>query len=121
RGRRGAPGGAYPYVGTRGGYVQQGSNYQNRKLRNMSERERMMQNQNRRWQQWGPGGQGRRGGQTGWRQPGAWGSTNERRQPHHTVRDASVQIKDDWVMQEEMDFARLSKLLLPSVKEPVDL
>ncbi|THD21981.1 Eukaryotic translation initiation factor 3 subunit D [Fasciola hepatica] len=124
RGRRGAPGGAYAYIGgSRGGYSQQGGNYQNRKLRNMSDRERMMQNQNRRWQQWGPGGQGQRrgGNQFGWRQPGAWGSANERRQPHHTVRDSSIKIKDDWVMQEEIDFTRLSKLALPSVKEPVDL
>ncbi|TPP64079.1 Eukaryotic translation initiation factor 3 subunit D [Fasciola gigantica] len=124
RGRRGAPGGAYAYIGgSRGGYSQQGGNYQNRKLRNMSDRERMMQSQNRRWQQWGPGGQGQRrgGNQFGWRQPGAWGSANERRQPHHTVRDSSIQIKDDWVMQEEIDFTRLSKLALPSVKEPVDL
>lgn len=36
-------------------------------------------------------------------------------------RDASVTVKNDWVMIEEIDFARFSKLSLPSVKEPEDL
>ena len=36
-------------------------------------------------------------------------------------RDASVQIKDDWSVVEEMDFPRLSKLNLPDIKEGVDL
>ena len=36
-------------------------------------------------------------------------------------RDASVQIKDDWPVVEELDFPRLSKLNLPDIKEPEDL
>jgi len=36
-------------------------------------------------------------------------------------RDASVTVKNDWVMIEEIDFARFSKLSLPNVKEPEDL
>ncbi|KAK7113603.1 eukaryotic translation initiation factor 3 subunit D-like isoform X1 [Littorina saxatilis] len=36
-------------------------------------------------------------------------------------RDASVQIKDDWPVVEEMDFPRLTKLNLPDIKEPEDL
>lgn len=36
-------------------------------------------------------------------------------------RDASVQIKDDWVVVEEMDFPRLTKLNLPDIKEGEDL
>lgn len=36
-------------------------------------------------------------------------------------RDASVQIKDDWPVVEEMDFPRLSKLNLPDVKDGEDL
>ncbi|CAH1795586.1 unnamed protein product [Owenia fusiformis] len=36
-------------------------------------------------------------------------------------RDASVQIKTNWDVKEEMDFPRLSKLSLPNVDEPEDL
>ncbi|XP_037070748.1 LOW QUALITY PROTEIN: eukaryotic translation initiation factor 3 subunit D-like [Pollicipes pollicipes] len=36
-------------------------------------------------------------------------------------RDASVTVRPDWVVIEEMDFPRLQKLSLPSVGEPVDL
>ncbi|KAL8593246.1 hypothetical protein ACOMHN_009900 [Nucella lapillus] len=36
-------------------------------------------------------------------------------------RDASVQIKDDWPVVEEMDFPRLTKLNLPDIKEAEDL
>ncbi|GFS09600.1 eukaryotic translation initiation factor 3 subunit D [Elysia marginata] len=36
-------------------------------------------------------------------------------------RDASVQIKDDWVVVEEMDFPRLTKLNLPDIKDGEDL
>ncbi|XP_025081962.1 LOW QUALITY PROTEIN: eukaryotic translation initiation factor 3 subunit D-like [Pomacea canaliculata] len=36
-------------------------------------------------------------------------------------RDASVQIKDDWPVVEEMDFPRLTKLNLPDIKEGEDL
>ncbi|CAL8073755.1 unnamed protein product [Calicophoron daubneyi] len=126
RGRRMGASAMYGYMGNRGGYMQQQGGFQNRKPRNMSERDRMMQYQNRRWHPWnnasGPGQ--RRGGSQGgnWRNhPGGWGSNQERRQPHRTVRDASVQIKDNWTLQEELDFTRLSKLALPTVKEPVDL
>ncbi|KAF5399997.1 Eukaryotic translation initiation factor 3 subunit D [Paragonimus heterotremus] len=128
RGRRIGVGGGYVNMGSRGGYMSQSAGvYQNRKLRNMSERDRM-QHQNRRWHQWnnmsGPN-QRRTGPQSGagWRsQPGVgWGAYQDRRQPHRTVRDASVQIKDSWTLQEELDFARLSKLALPNIKEPSDL
>jgi translation initiation factor 3 subunit D len=36
-------------------------------------------------------------------------------------RDASVQIKDDWPVVEEMDFPRLTKLNLPDIKDAEDL
>ncbi|XP_041363461.1 eukaryotic translation initiation factor 3 subunit D-like [Gigantopelta aegis] len=36
-------------------------------------------------------------------------------------RDASVQIKDDWKVVEEMDFPRLTKLNLPQIEESKDL
>ena len=36
-------------------------------------------------------------------------------------RDASVQVREDWAVVEEMDFARLTKLSLPTVAEPDDL
>ncbi|GFN98297.1 eukaryotic translation initiation factor 3 subunit d [Plakobranchus ocellatus] len=36
-------------------------------------------------------------------------------------RDASVQIKDDWVVVEEMDFPRLTKLNLPDIKDGEDM
>ncbi|CAH8861899.1 unnamed protein product [Trichobilharzia szidati] len=126
RGRRGVggPGTGYPWGG-RGTYQILGAQgNMSRKLRNASDRERMMLQQNRRWQHWGPGGMGqRRGGQGagGWRgNAGGWGSNNDRRQAHRAVRDASIQIKDNWTMLEELDFTRLSKLALPNVKEPED-
>lgn len=102
-------------IGNQGGVV-------NRKLRSASDRERMMLQQNRRWQHWGPQGVGqRRGGTQGWRSnAGAWGSNIDRRQAHRAVRDASIQVKDNWTMLEELDFARLAKLALPNVKEPID-
>nr|CAX70348.1 eukaryotic translation initiation factor 3, subunit 7 zeta [Schistosoma japonicum] len=123
RGRRGVGGPltGYSWVGGRSGYQMMGNQggIINRKLRNASDRERMML-QNRRWQHWGPGGLGqRRGGAQGWRSnTGAWGSNSDRRQAHRAVRDASIQIKDNWTMLEELDFTRLSKLALPNVKEP---
>ncbi|CAC5416804.1 EIF3D [Mytilus coruscus] len=36
-------------------------------------------------------------------------------------RDASVQVKDDWAVVEDMDFPRLTKLSLPTLEEPEDL
>ncbi|XP_055551515.1 eukaryotic translation initiation factor 3 subunit D [Wyeomyia smithii] len=42
-----------------------------------------------------------------------WGN----RGPPPKIRDASVAVRPDWVTIEEMDFPRLSKLSLPSVKE----
>lgn len=36
-------------------------------------------------------------------------------------RDASVQVRDDWEVREELDFVRLAKLNLPDVKEPETL
>ena len=36
-------------------------------------------------------------------------------------REASVTVKSDWTIIEEMDFPRLSKLSLPNVKEAEDL
>lgn len=36
-------------------------------------------------------------------------------------RDASVQVKDDWAVVEDMDFLRLTKLSLPTLDEPEDL
>jgi len=35
--------------------------------------------------------------------------------------DASVQIKAEWAIVEEMDFPRLSKLSLPNVKDGEDV
>lgn len=35
----------------------------------------------------------------------------------HKIRDASVTVRPEWVVVEEMDFVRLAKLSLPSVKE----
>ncbi|CAH8606341.1 unnamed protein product [Heterobilharzia americana] len=127
RGRRGVggPGTGYPWAGGgRAGYQMLGAqgNVMSRKLRNASDRERMILQQNRRWQHWGPGGMGqRRGGAQGWRgNAGGWGSNADRRQAHRAVRDASIQIKESWTMLEELDFTRLSKLALPNVKEPED-
>ena len=39
--------------------------------------------------------------------------------PKH--RNASVQVRENWGVVEEMDFPRLSKLSLTTVGEPVDL
>lgn len=36
-------------------------------------------------------------------------------------REPSVKVKEDWKVIEEIDFSRLAKLSLPSVKEPKDL
>merc|ERR1711962_1433706 len=36
-------------------------------------------------------------------------------------REASVTVKSDWIVVEEMDFPRLGKLSLPTVNEPIDL
>merc|ERR1712013_886079 len=36
-------------------------------------------------------------------------------------REASVTVKSDWIVVEEMDFPRLGKLSLPTVAEPEDL
>ncbi|EDS41530.1 eukaryotic translation initiation factor 3 subunit 7 [Culex quinquefasciatus] len=46
-----------------------------------------------------------------------WGN----RMPPPKIRDASVAVRPDWVTIEEMDFPRLSKLSLPSVKEGEDI
>ncbi|XP_035795336.1 eukaryotic translation initiation factor 3 subunit D [Anopheles albimanus] len=43
------------------------------------------------------------------------------RGPPPKIRDASVTVRPDWVTIEEMDFPRLSKLSLPSVKEGEDI
>ncbi|XP_047143474.1 eukaryotic translation initiation factor 3 subunit D isoform X1 [Hydra vulgaris] len=43
------------------------------------------------------------------------------RQQIQKHRNASVDIKDNWRVIEEMDFPRLSKLKLPDLPEPVDL
>jgi len=45
---------------------------------------------------------------------------NERQQTQKN-RDASVIVKDDWKVVEEMDFPRLVKLKLPDIAEPEDL
>jgi len=37
------------------------------------------------------------------------------------IRDASVTVKPDWTIVEEMDFPRLAKLSLPNVKDPEDI
>jgi len=49
------------------------------------------------------------------------GRQNYQRQAPIKSREASVTVKPDWIVIEEMDFLRLSKLALPTVKEPVDL
>uniref|UniRef100_U5EU19 Eukaryotic translation initiation factor 3 subunit D n=1 Tax=Corethrella appendiculata TaxID=1370023 RepID=U5EU19_9DIPT len=43
------------------------------------------------------------------------------RVPPPKIRDASVTVRPDWTIIEEMDFPRLSKLSLPSVKEGEDI
>jgi len=49
------------------------------------------------------------------------GMRNLRNQAPLKNRDASVTVKPDWVIVEEMDFPRLSKLSLPNVKEAEDI
>lgn len=46
-----------------------------------------------------------------------WGA----RGPPPKIRDASVAVRADWTTIEEMDFPRLLKLTLPSVKEGEDI
>jgi translation initiation factor 3 subunit D len=46
---------------------------------------------------------------------------NNKIQPPIKSRDASVTVRPDWITIEEMDFPRLSKLSLPSVKEGEDM
>jgi len=45
---------------------------------------------------------------------------NDRQQTQKN-RDASVVVKDNWKVVEEMDFPRLAKLKLPEISEPVNL
>jgi len=45
---------------------------------------------------------------------------NDRQQTQKN-RDASVVVKDNWKVVEEMDFPRLTKLKLPDIAEPVNL
>jgi len=49
------------------------------------------------------------------------GRQNYQRQAPIKSREASVTVKADWLVIEEMDFPRLIKLALPSVNEPDDL
>jgi len=49
------------------------------------------------------------------------GRQNYQRQAPIKSREASVTVKPDWIVVEEMDFLRLGKLSLPTVKEPSDL
>merc|ERR1719410_711254 len=49
------------------------------------------------------------------------GRVNYQRQVPIKSREASVTVKPDWIVIEEMDFPRLSKLALPTVQEPQDL
>jgi len=46
---------------------------------------------------------------------------NQRNKPPPKARDASVVVKDTWVLVEDMDFTRLGKLSLPTVEGPEDL
>lgn len=46
---------------------------------------------------------------------------NDRYQQQQKHRNASVIVREDWKVLEEMDFPRLNKLKLPDVSEPVDL
>jgi len=60
------------------------------------------------------------------RQVRKWQKQQAGRQNYHRSapiksRDASVMVKSDWIVVEEMDFPRLGKLSLPNVKEPADL
>jgi len=49
------------------------------------------------------------------------GRQNYQRQAPIKSREASVTVKSDWIVIEEMDFPRLGKLALPSKEEPEDL
>jgi len=49
------------------------------------------------------------------------GRQNYQRQAPIKTREASVTVKSDWIVIEEMDFGRMGKLALPSVAEPSDL
>lgn len=49
------------------------------------------------------------------------GMRNNRNQAPVKNRDASVTVRADWSIIEEIDFARFSKLSLPNVKDPADL
>jgi len=60
------------------------------------------------------------------RQVRKWQKQQAGRQNYHRAapiksRDASVMVKADWLVVEEMDFPRLGKLSLPTVAEPTDL
>ena len=60
------------------------------------------------------------------RQVRKWQKQQAGRQNYHRSapiksREASVTVKSDWIVVEEMDFPRLGKLSLPSVQEPDDL
>ncbi|XP_076039746.1 eukaryotic translation initiation factor 3 subunit d1 isoform X2 [Oratosquilla oratoria] len=46
---------------------------------------------------------------------------NQRGQPPIKNRDASVTVRPEWKVIEEMDFPRLSKLSLPGIEEPKEL
>jgi len=52
---------------------------------------------------------------------GAGGRQNYHRAAPIKSREASVTVKSDWIVVEEMDFPRLGKLSLPTVAEPMDL
>merc|ERR1712242_276002 len=49
------------------------------------------------------------------------GRVNYQRQVQIKSREASVTVKPDWIVIEEMDFTRMSKLALPHLDEPDDL
>ena len=49
------------------------------------------------------------------------GRQNYNRQAQVKQRESSVTVRPDWVVIEEMERTQLSKLSLPSVKEPTDL
>merc|ERR1719219_1164484 len=46
---------------------------------------------------------------------------NDRYQQQQKHRNASVVVRDNWKVLEEMDFPRLAKLKLPEIGNPVDL
>lgn len=122
----------YQYGGGRGGGFGGGGGWYNqqqlgnRKFRNAADRDRMMYSRRGWGNNPGGGGGGRGAGGRGggnWRWSGGgggWGG-NDRRGQQRTLRDASVQIKPSWELLEEMDFVRLSKLMLPTVKDPEDV